>query len=529
MFASILLWLFCCLNKVEIRFFNFLFNQTKKYFADIKTIFTFVKNFKMKLTILITLSIWLINNVNAVTAYFSYAAFFAPEHGTYIETYLAIDPSSVAYKINSNNKLQSIIEVAMLFKKDGEIRDFRKYSVSSPEIDKTIKTMPYGFIDLQRITIPNGIYNFEMLLRDEFAEDSAIFKHNELMTVMIYENKMSFSDVQPVENFTPTTDENQFSKSGIDVIPYVSNFYPKNINKLSFYAELYNSDKEIGKDSIFLIKYFISSSPSRRIFEKFSLFDRKKAAQVVVIAKTIDIKDLPSGNYNLEIEIRNKNNELLLLKKYFFQRSNNIAPEDAATDFSSVITENSWVEKYSTVHELAPLIKSLYPIAGRVERNFIEKDFKASDIKMMQQFFLNFWESRNSVASENEWDIYNRNVQHVNRRYGNQVKRGYQTDRGRIYLLYGVPDLVIKRENMSHYLPYEVWHYYQADSKTNRRFVFSLMNIGTQDYDLIHSNMEGEMRNESWIDMLRNNKSRQVEDNTSIYDEYRQLILDFQN
>jgi len=478
------------------------------------------------------------NSAKAVTAYFNYSTFYAPEHGNYVETYLAIDPGSIAYKLNENNMLQAKIEATLLFKKDGEIRDFRKYSIISPEVDRDIKTMPHGFIDLQRIPLANGVYNFELTLRDEYSEDTTVFKHSALMTVLISEDKMSFSDIQPVERFSASTSESQFTKSGYEVIPFVSNFYPQTINKISFYAELYNADKTIGADSSFIIRYFVSSDPSRRIFEKTTSFERKNASSIVVIAKSIDIKDLPSGNYNLEIEVRNKSNELLLLKKHFFQRSNNII-SDQPSDFSQVEVANTWVEKYSNIAELAQHIRSLHPIAGRIERNFLEKEFKITDLKMMQQFFLNFWEERNSLTSENEWNIYRQHVQLVNRNYGNQVKKGYQTDRGRVYLQYGSPNQIIKRDNLASYLPYEIWHYYKIEDKTSRRFVFSLTNIGTQDYDLIHSNLDGEITNPNWIDMMRNERAMDItkssstilsDDETLIYNEdYEQLRRDYQD
>lgn len=469
-----------------------------------------------------------INITQAVKVYFHYAPFYAPSYGSYIETYLAIDPSSVAYKLNANNKLQAKIEVTMLFKNAEEIREYRKYNVISPEVDTAnLKNMPYGFIDLQRIPIPNGIYNFELSIIDIYAEDSVVFNYADLVTVLIPEEEMSFSGIEPAERFMPSTTVTQYTKSGYEVIPYVSNFYPNGVNHLSFYAELYHSDKSIGLDSSFMIRYYISSVPSRRIFENSISFDRRKAAPILVIAKTIDITNLPSGNYNLEIEVRNRNNELLLIKKHFFQRSNTRIV-DAPTDFSSVNLQNSWVTKYNTVYELAAYIRSLYPIAGRVERNYIDSDFRASDLKTMQQFFLNFWESRNNISPEDEWNLYNQQVKLVDKLFGNQVKKGYQTDRGRVYLQYGTPNQIIKRENLSSFLPYEIWHYYRINDKNNRRFVFCLTSIGTQDYELIQSDMDGEISSSDWMDMMKG-RNAETESGSTYNDEYQQLRRDYQD
>lgn len=479
-----------------------------------------------KIIFLFICSISFISATHAVKVYFHYSTFYAPIHGSYVETYMAIDPTSVAYKLNSNNKLQANIEVTMLFKNAGEIKEFRKYNIISPEIDTSdFDNIASGFIDLQRIPIDNGVYNFELSIFDINAEDTTVFKHSELITLLIPENEMAFSGIELSERFKPSTTETRYTKSGNEVIPYVSNFYPSDINFISFYAELYNSDKIIGTDSSFMFKYFISSEPSRRIFENTVSIDRRKTAQVLVIAKTIDITNLPSGNYNIEIEVRNRNNELLLLKKHFFQRSNDRAVA-LPTDYSNVEVQETWVSKYNTVYELGHYIKSLYPIAGRVERNYIDVDFGSKDLKTMQQFFLNFWETRNNVAPEKEWENYNQQVKLVEKLFGNQVKKGYQTDRGRVYLQFGTPNQIIKRENLASFFPYEIWHYYEIKDKSNRRFVFCLTQRGTQDYELIQSDMDGEISSTNWMDMMKDG-SLNVNDVSNYNEEYQQLRQDY--
>ncbi len=466
--------------------------------------------------------------VYGIKAYFHNAQFYTPSVGSYLETYLAIIPNSVAYKINSNNKLQASVDVTMVFFANDSIKEYRKYTIASPEVDTTMENIPKAFIDLQRIPLPFGSYNFQLTIKDNFSPDSLSFVYKDIISMAVSENEVALSGIEPAENFIPTTNITMFTKSGYDVIPYVSNFYPNNVNSLKFYSELYNIDKEIGTDNDFLIRYFVTSVPSRRVFEKTVTFEKRKAAPIIVITKSVNISDIPSGNYNLEIEIRNKNNDLLLSKKHFFQRSNN-KPIDTPTDFTSIETKDSWVEKYSEVHELGSYIKSLYPIAGTVERGFIESDFSAKDLKVMQQFFINFWESRNSLAPEREWELYRKQVELVEKLYGTQIKRGYNTDRGRVYLQYGSPNQIIKRNNLSFFQPYEIWHFYKINDKNNRRFVFCLTDLGINEYELVHSDMPGEISTQAWIDIVKGKHLITRESQNVFDDEYDMLRRDYQD
>ncbi len=41
------------------------------------------------------------------------------------------------------------------------------------------------------------------------------------------------------------------TKSGYDMIPYIYNFIPKEVNTINVYAEIYNTDKVFGTDQKF--------------------------------------------------------------------------------------------------------------------------------------------------------------------------------------------------------------------------------------------------------------------------------------
>lgn len=80
-------------------------------------------------------------------------------------------------------------------------------------------------------------------------------------------------------------------------------------------------------------------------------------------------------------------------------------------------------------------------------------------------------------------------------RYSNYTRKGWRTDRGRVFILYGKPDEVERHPSEGVIKPYEIWYYYQIENGV--QFVFVDKN-GFSDYELVHSTKRGEFTDEGW-------------------------------
>jgi len=98
---------------------------------------------------------------------------------------------------------------------------------------------------------------------------------------------------------------------------------------------------------------------------------KQKPSKVVAILGEFDIEKLPSGNYNLVVDIRDKNNQSILLRKSFFQR-NNPEYDFRNKDFLNANLENTFVSKIDFPDTLVEYLKCIRPIADRVEKNHID-------------------------------------------------------------------------------------------------------------------------------------------------------------
>ena len=492
----------------------------------------------MKKIILIIVSFILLVNINTLTAKkltasFLYATFYSPEHGPYLETYLSVYGKSVNFIKNSNNKYQATIEVTMIFKQDKKVKDYKKYNLLSAELDDTLN-LNFNFLDQQRFILPNGAYDFEFSLSDKNSTDHPFNSVNQV-SIEYPKDTINISGIELIESYKKSTNPTIVTKSGYDLIPFISDFYPEQINKLTFYSELYNTEKVLGENGMFLLKYYLESSETNRTIGDFVRYKRDSVRMVNVIFGEFDITNLPSGNYNLVIEARNKENAVLTLNKVHIKRSNPGIQYDIKT-LQTMTVEETFAGAILDKDSLTDIIKSLYPISTEFEKDFINNQLKKVEVVVMQQFLLNFWVQRDNLFPETAWMSYKKEVAIANKNFGTKFKRGYDTDRGRVFLQYGPPSEIYDRPFETSKgladegwgsVPYQIWQYYSikkdymnrfstSTSNTppdqvsgrnlsNKKFVFYNPNLALGDFELIHSNVFGEVYDPNWEYRLSRN------------------------
>ena len=86
---------------------------------------------------------------------------------------------------------------------------------------------------------------------------------------------------------------------------------------------------------------------------------------------------------------------------------------------------------------------------------------------------------------------------------------------GRTYLKYGAPNTITDRPNEPSAYPYQIWHYYKIGKFNNKRFIFYMPDLGSNEYSTLHSTLQGEYFNRNWkTDLHRRNTPGRSVDNT---------------
>ncbi len=469
-----------------------------------------------------------------VRAFFNYSVFASPGKGPYVETYLTISGNSVNF-IKKDAGYVGNAEIIMIFKQGATIVKNLKYNLQSPSAADTVNKP--NFIDLQRFYLPNGVYDFEIMVTDLNSKTKNRLNASDKITVNIQTDKIAISDIQLLDSYTKTVTNNQLSKSGYDLVPYSLNYYPDNFTKLNFYTEIYNTDTVLGAGSKYAVFYYVEDFATNEKVTSFYSFNKQNAGKVNVILSGFDLKNLKSGNYNLVVEAKDNKNNLLAQKKYYFQRRSDKDKPEAIASNAQPSSLTYFIEKINSKDTLKEMIRCVFPISGTTSKDWQNNQIANADENAMKQYLISFWLSKNKTNPEGEWLAYKKEVDYVNKTFKTGQVKGYDTDRGRVYLQYGPPDSRQEIPSEPDSYPYEIWQYYRIKDasngqfQTNKKFVFYNPEIADNNYELLHSDARGEILDMRWQLKLKRRTQQKVNlDNTTPDSKYGNQSDDlFQN
>jgi GWxTD domain-containing protein len=422
----------------------------------------------------------------------AYNTFWSPTDGPYLETYLSVDGNSVVYRQQAEGKFQAELEVTVQFMQDGKITYADKYILLSPPAEKP-EGQNFNFLDQQRYALADGKYDLEIIIADRHAEKKNAFQVKLPIEISFPTDRVTVSDIQLIESYSKAEkgQTSLLTKSGYNLIPYVDNYYPPTVNTIRFYTEIYHTSSVI-PDEMCLITYHIETYEQQRIMEKFRGFTRRTSASVIPLLGEFPIGLLPSGNYYLTVEVRNKKNEILAFRQCAFIRFSPQADSIRNRELEELNIENTFAAAITHRDSLMEYILSLRPIATSQEITFHTNQLKVARIETMQKFFYDFWHKRNPENPAKAWQDYHEEVKKVNAEFSTRTFKGYDTDRGRIYLKYGPPNTRTKEYHEPSAYPYEIWHYYKIGNQMNRKFIFYNTDLVTNNFTILYSDVIGE-------------------------------------
>ncbi len=160
-----------------------------------------------------------------------------------------------------------------------------------------------------------------------------------------------------------------------------------------------------------------------------------------------------------------------------------------------------------------PMVAEVFlPVAvsGSVEENFSTRKLQEFSVLLSQEesaLFGRLDEAGQVLYYDTYWNAhpgehagYLERVQIVTSRFSALIKEGWETDMGRVYLIYGDPDEVETDPFSTTQAPYEIWYFYDAEQES---FVFADL-MGNGDYLQIYSTVEGEVSYPNWQSMIQN-------------------------
>ena len=409
----------------------------------------------------------------------------------YIETNYRILNSSLNFIRTKNKTFQAtyLIQLSITNNKGERVKYF-DFNLYSPQIKDTSLAY-FDLIDLKRVCVPSGNYKVNLKVTDINSLDSTI--QSEVVSVYFPNTTVSISDPLFIESFSSSTESNIFSRLGYDLIPYPISYFPSSVTYINLYQEIYNSDK-ILKNGKISIKTSIKNLYQKEE-ELISKEEKQSTDSVNYLFTTLDISKLGSGSYQLLTEVL-INDSVIANHRDIFLRI--LKKKIAYDSIENISSHNLFSEKINP-DSLFFYLKSLKILADENENTIINILIDKQDFIKTKKFFYLFWNQRAEGFEEQAWLDYKKDVDAVEYDFATPIRHGFETDRGRIYLLYGEPNQRDASSSEPSANPYEVWKYYQFNERQNNVFfIFCDEDLATNDYKLIHSNARGEVYDVRW-------------------------------
>ncbi len=459
-----------------------------------------MKNFYLILAICFSISL------NAQNLSITPLAFQSPEQN-YVEVHLFVLGSSVRFNPASPGSIQqqASVEVLMLLRQDTHIVNVEKYILNSP---KTID--PVNFVDLKRFAVgKNGDYELEVQVKDVHQSlDPVIVK--EKITINFPPDSLNISDIQLIASIHQDSTDGPLTKGGyfLETLPY--QFYTKEAETLYFYTEVYGTDKHIGQDFAlhYRVELIYTNGKKKTMLQRTV---RRKPTAILPVLTQAEIKELPSGNYRLVVEIQNKNKEVLAGKSVLFQRSNPNVSQVILRD--PVKTEGKFVEKIDS-QQVYYSLKAIVPILDDNQAPYVNELLRKGTYGQQKQYLYAYWSEQNEKNPKVVYDAYMEVARAVDQQFYSGLGAGFESDRGYVFLKYGRPDDITTVEDEPSAPPYEIWSYNQfpATNQQNIRFLFYNPTLAVGQFQLLHSNARGELFNPQWeIELYRDDGSGSIQ------------------
>lgn len=415
----------------------------------------------------------------------------------YIEVSYFVPSSVVVFEKNDKQLFQGKLKTSVIISNKKEVVNSKVYVLQTPSYNK-LEDISADLKDVVRLYVPvNDTLNLSINIQD--VNDSTSSYKSDL-DIFINNKKDAFlSDIMLINSANKNLIATPFTRNDLLVLPKFLNYYPTEINEIKFYTEFYQS-KSLNK---YLLRYLITNEEGVFV-EGYASHKRIDSREYASIVSGFDISKLPSGNYYLFMELKDSANAIVERKRTFFQRSNkaeNTVENVHEQKGELAVITNNFARKYNLAN-IKHHISALGPIANTFEYASIQGFENSENLEQMQNYFFSFWKGRNPDEPEAEWMAYAKVLQYVENTFTSMSQRGFETDRGIVYLMHGKPFLekLYNRDGNEFW----IWNYERINDQGNVYYVFLNRDNISDDFQLVHSTLKNELYDETWADFIEN-------------------------
>ncbi len=421
-----------------------------------------------------------------------YARFRNDDQSGYLEIYYGFYPDLLTYQMSEGKYRAGVQLWTRMWNKKTQAMVINDRALLPIVVTDTSEaSFRYPFITQAGYAIPLGDYTLEVVAADSLAPAR---RANSNLTISInaYPKGVGCSDLELCSTIKSSQlDDDPFFKNSLEVVPNPTLVFGITAHPVVFnYLELYNLKR--GKK--YTVKTLIIDSNEKIVRE--SSKTRKYEVRDAIEAGTTNVTAILSGKYRFRFLLfdRSSREQARAEKTFFVYNPHLQAPLLTTPSFQRIELTGLSEELLSAEFRQARYIATEQKI-----KLFAQLNSDAGKREFMERF----WDDIERGSFDRppiKRAAYLQRVAEANERYRAMGKKGWRTDRGRIYILYGDPDEIDRFPSLGESKPYEIWRYYRIENGVE--FVF-VDRIGYGDDELVHSTKRDEFRDDQWQRFLR--------------------------
>jgi GWxTD domain-containing protein len=428
-----------------------------------------------------------------------FSVFRGSQTKSIVEVYFSFSQNSLMH-IKSGNDFIGVANTQIIIKdKLTSSEIFNEiFGLQSLVKDTSSKKLLSKLIGQQNLSIPIGNYEITFIGYDQNKQERKDTIKLSLDLKQFDNTRSTMSSLQ-LSSFIEKSSEvsSIFYKNGLEITPNPNLLFGNNLNRVYYYIEIYNSASDFKSDSSKFIVH-ITDQTGKILIEKRKNVNINN--DIYAETNAFNIDSLPTGSYTLKAELIDNIAIKSVIREKKFYVFNSMKKENySINDDRGFLQSEFIILKEEQIEDEFDKIIYLRSTSD----NKAWDDLKTLDDK--RKFLYNFWKKRDinplTPRVEAREDYFKR-IKEANKLYKQSFTDGWKSDRGRIYVIYGIPSDVEKHFMEADVRNYEIWKYDYVEGGTICVFG-ETSTSGEGTYFLVHSTMRTEFRDPNWLAKLK--------------------------
>ena len=413
-----------------------------------------------------------------------YASFrnFADSSQSYVEIYYSFNRRELEFVSQEEGLMATILmQLNILDEQGNEVENRMWNSMCKVSDAKEAQSVDYLIIDQVGTDLRPGNYRINLRATDvnsmAAGEVSVQAEVEEFST-----DRLQLTDLELAFSIEADTIGGRLTKAGQKIRPNPLRAFTHEGGMVYFYAELYNLAYHASAKQEYELSFRVLDTAGKKV-KDFGKQTKVKPGNSAVVMSGINISTLAGGEYVLQLEAKDKETG----KKTSTSKNFVVIRQLSEEEF---VAEQIKRFKQEVVYIALP---------GELEM-FDQLNFPGK-----KSFMDEFWRKRDSdpETPENEFKLeHYRRLNYANAQFSRtrESNDGWNTDMGRVYIVYGEPSEIERHVSSRGSKPREQWNYHELEG--GAYFIF-VDEDGYGVYRLVHSNYKGEIHDSQWEERIR--------------------------